>query len=685
MSYSLIRSAAFALMRVRPIMVRDDPRLAGGILTVDAFDTLITRAVLHPTDVFTLCGIALRERRIIAMPPDTWRDLRHRTEADIAILHHPREVQLGEIYSELVLRGALTVDNHVVARDVERDIEASVSRPIAAMIALVHGFARKGGIVKVLSDTPLPSGEVWDLLRRAGLELPREAVISSSDIGKTKRSGAMFAAVKDSLAGNAEAPVHVGDRFGADVRQAYLAGLRPAPYLASRPSRYETLLRDALREPNCLGSVIAGSARATRLAGCQANHHKQTIWDTSANVTGPLLFAFVVWILREARKRGLRTIYFFSRDGEILLQIARELQPVLAEPIECRYLRVSRQSLHLPGVTSIGEAEREWIVDNSTSHDLNALLARLDISRDEFLRRLPGSSPLRRGDPRRLMTPGDAAAMSAALDLGPVRELILARATQRRTACLAYMEQQGLLLPGPIAVVDIGWRGRLQRSLCRIIETLEPDFADRLHGFYIDLGASPEKAGSLATFSALCRPNDFSWAARGPLFEAFCAARDGTVKGYRLTEDGTARAILASDTNPEAQAWGVAVQQEAITAFAREAVHGMRLARLDPLEHVEPMARAVRKAVRLFVSRPSRAEGEAYGRFGHASDEQHEMAEEMAGVIDFRPRALLQRLGPKYRWRRISHWPEGSVVRSVPSWLTEVALRALRALPGRRA
>ena len=218
MSDSLIRSAAFALMRVRPIRVRGDPRLAGGILTVDAFDTLITRAVLHPTDVFTLCGIELREKHIITMQPDAWRDLRHRTEADIAILHHPREVQLEEVYNELVHREALTFDNREVARNVERDIEASLSRPIAAMIALVGAFARKGGIVKVLSDTPLPSGEVWDLLRRAGLKLPREAVISSSDNGKTKRSGALFAAVKASLAGSAETPMHVGDSFGADVR-----------------------------------------------------------------------------------------------------------------------------------------------------------------------------------------------------------------------------------------------------------------------------------------------------------------------------------------------------------------------------------------------------------------------------------------------------------------------------------
>lgn len=685
MNRTALHPAIFWLMGIRPIDIRNDRRLASkSAVTIDAFDTLITRSIFRPIDAFTVCGIALRERSMIDIEPPAWRDLRHHVESELARRHYPREVRLEEIYDELMRIGAIMARDRNAACDMERAVERSLSRPIAATIRAINARASRSGIAIVLSDTYFSSENVSELLQRAGLNLPRSAVLTSSDTGNTKRSGALFRAVRSRFAGDAETPVHVGDNFGADVRQAHRAGLHAAPYLAGAPSRFEKRLFRSLGTADLLGAVIAGSARATRLGRCLASAHEQAIWDLSADVTGPLLVAFVAWTLREAISRGLRTLYFFSRDGEILLRIAQELQPTLPTPIECRYLYVSRQSLHLPGVCELGAPEREWVLDNAAHNSLVYLLARLDIEIDEFLPVLPAPSPLRLVDPHRRMTPEDVAAMTDALDCPAVQALILERAARRREICLDYMKGEGLLAQGQIGIVDIGWKGRLQRSLCRAVATLEPDFANRLHGFYIDLDKRPTDAGTLATFSALCPTERFSWATRGPLFEILCAAHHGTVKRYRRAADGTVVPVLASESNPEAETWGLTIQQDAVVAFARETVHGLGLARLDPLSHVEPMARAALEVVRMFVSRPSRAEAEAFGQFAHSSDEQHAAAEQMAGRVDFRPRALLKRLGPEYRWRRISHWPEGSVARSVPVWLRSLALSLLHAVPGRR-
>ena len=84
------------------------------------------------------------------------------------------------------------------------------------------------------------------------------------------------------------------------------------------------------------------------------------------------------------------------------------------------------------------------------------------------------------------------------------------------------------------------------------------------------------------------------------------------------------------------------------------------------------------------MTTPRRPEADAFGSFEHAYDEQHERLEEIAGRIDFRPHALLKRLGPSYRLRRISYWPEASITRSVPGWLRGTALALLHAIPGRR-
>lgn len=679
------RSILLKLSGVRPFDARADRRLASTrLLSVDAFDTLITRVVMHPTDVFAICGIILRRREIIDIEPSAWRDRRHEAESEIARESYPREVRLDEIYDRLQQAGLLSAGHKNIAREIECDVERCLSRPIAEMIDMVNGFLADGGSATILSDTSLPESQLADLLKAAGLALGRNAIHASSRSGATKRSGAMFRSILSRAEHRAGSILHVGDNHHSDYRQARRARLAAAPYLASRPTRFERRLHDSLPMPELLGSIIAGSARATRLGRFLPDPHRQAIWDLSSNVTGPLLFSFVAWTLREAKRRGIRTLYFFSRDGEILLRIAHELQQDRVAPIECRYLHVSRQSLHLPGVTELGDPEREWILDNAGRNNLSYLLRRLDIAVDEFIGLLPAQSDLRRLDPEAPMTQAGIRAVSGCLDLAAVRTLILDRAARRRVLCLDYMKDQHLLAPGQIGVVDIGWRGRLQRSLCRAISTVEPAFPERLHGFYIDLDRPPTDAGSFSAFSTLCGTG-FSWASRGSLFEIFCAAQHGTVRRYERGQDGVVAPLLASDTNPEAATWGLAIQQEAIVAFCRNARLGLELAQIDMREHVPELAKAAVEVVRLFVSRPAASEAAAFGSFTHFSDEQHDLVEQMAGPIDFRPHALLKRLGPAYREQRISYWPEGSLARSVPEWLRGVALSMLRAMPGRHA
>ena len=563
-------------------------------------------------------------------------------------------------------------------------MERLLSRPIAVTVAAVNAFLARDGTVLVLSDTPLPRDDVWCLLDQAGLPLRKDVVRTSSLCGKTKRSGGLFHKTVAELGGRAGAVLHVGDNVGSDVLRARQAGLRAAPYLAGRPTRFEAKLWKCLQEPDLLGSIVAGSARAVRLGRYLASPHQQAIWDLSAGMTGPLLFSFVAWILGEAVRRGQRTLYFFSRDGEILLQIARELQERHAYPVECRYLYVSRRSLHLPAVTEIGDAERAWIFDGATLNNLEHFLTRLDITVAELHHRLPANSPIRHLTADATLTPADVQALGECLALTAVQELILERAARRRNTCLAYLTAEGMLAPGPIGLVDIGWKGRLQRSLCRILTTQAAEFADRVHGFYIDLDSRPADAGTFSMFSELCPTKAFSWARRGSLFEIICAAHHGTVTGYARAADGTVGPTFASDFNRDAAAWGLTVQQQAVVAFTREVLHGLHLARLDPIDHVMPLARAALEVACIFVTRPTRAEAEAFGRFMHSSDERHEHREPIAAPIDFRFSTIRERLGPKYRFRRISSWPEASVVRSVPRWMRGPMLSVLGAVPGRR-
>ena len=132
--------------------------------------------------------------------------------------------------------------------------------------------------------------------------------------------------------------------------------------------------------------------------------------------------------------------------------------------------------------------------------------------------------------------------------------------------------------------------GRLQRSLCRIVSTSRNNSNIVCVAF---MSISPESGSSIQANGYLQQSlskQPIQLGLRGPLFEVFCAAGHGTARQYGLDADGNVSPTLDGDRNPAAEGWGLAVQQDAVVAFAKEAVHGFRLARINPLEHIEPLA-----------------------------------------------------------------------------------------------
>jgi hypothetical protein len=387
--------------------------------------------------------------------------------------------------------------------------------------------------------------------------------------------------------------------------------------------------------------------------------------------------------LRETVRRGIGKLFFFARDGEILMKIVAELQPVVAPAVECRYLYVSRKSLHFPAVTEFGEPQREWMFDKAVGASLKTFLARLDIGVDEYRDLLPVGNALAKIDATAILTASLVNEIERSLDIESVGRLVLERAAVRRQECLAYLTQEGLLEPGPIGVVDIGWRGRLQRSICTIVSTQDEQYSNRLHGFYFDLDYTPASSGTFSRFIELYNGNNFHWAARASLFEVLCSAHHGTTTGYETDANGTVRPTLASVRNEEAGVWGVDLQQDAVVEFTKNVLTVFSIAEIEPLEFVQALAQASLTIAKMVILRPTRAEADALGSFGHASDEQHNAFEPIAGTIEFGPQALMKRFGPSYRGRRISYWPEASVVRSTPRSMNNLALSVLRALPGR--
>lgn len=629
------------------------------VYSYDVFDTAITRLWFHPTDLFIAVGRLLRREGLYVGDAHEWADRRRAAEKQARSSSHVEEVGLHDIYRELRATFGWSMGEADRARDLELDEERRAIRPIDVTRQALTRHRRLRRPFLFISDTYFDTEFVAELLGRSGFgnDVP---IFGSAEHGVTKRTGRLYELVlaKNRLA--AQWLRHTGDNDLSDVISASKRGIAASLFETQQPTRYEQALYDLPGGyDRLLKSAIAGSSRAARLQRHIPDPHGSTVFDTAANVAGPVLAAYVIWVLRQAQRNGIRRLYFLARDGQILVRIARPLAAWLHIDVECRYLYASRQSLFLPSLTAIDDQAREWFGDGIDGMSLRQVLARVDIALDQVAALLPSLGVAPDAVDATLAT-GDRARVIALLDHPDMQSLVLQNAAQARRHLLQYLRQEGFCDGTPSAIVDIGWKGRLQSCLSRVLAT-DSDFASALpmSGFYYGLARRPgPEAGKLLAFSQV------GSSMNGPLLEIFCAADHGSVRRFTSNLAGESSPVLIEERDQQALAWGLMQQQQAIALFVDELTTCLDPLDFSPDELEACLTAGAAKVFALLTGRPNLQEATTFGGFLHANDQTHSDSRELAPA--FSPADLvrwLTGLGPRSVTK--SFWAEASIVRAL--------------------
>lgn len=633
------------------------PASAGRLHAFDVFDTLITRCVWRPEDLFLLLGLRLAEAGLIPAEAKAFAQARAAAEAALRARPGVEEVTLDAIHRALAPAFGWTEAAAEMAAAIEVATEQATIRPIVANATRLAQLQQAGAAVALLSDTYLGRAQLLGLLREGGISVPPERVFASAEHDATKRSGRLFSLAGAALGIPLQHIAHRGDHPVADLAVPRRLGLAAERCEAAQPNRHEATLHAAgAAHAPLLRSLLAGSARTARLSADPASAHERTLWQVGAGVAGPLLAGFVLWTLQEAQARGARRVHFVARDGQILLRIAEILRPCLGLDIACRYLLGSRQAWHLPTLQRLDDASLAWLTRDAARESVVSVLARAELDPRTI------AAPLARHglmDAALHARPAPPARLAALLADPEVASLVLRAAARRRAAALGYLAQEGLLGADDVLMVDLGWHGRLQHSLHNLLDLGRPGAQPRLAGLYLALrsrpdGFAPEAMGSFLTAPAALH------GLNPVLLELFCAADHGTVRGYVQQADGRFGAELAAARDDRVLAWGLDALQGGVLAFARELARAMALAG-DAAAWTALLRDAGLAAFQGFRRDPDPAEAEAFGSFPHADGQAHAEWGECAPRIG----ALMRlRLGlglgdPGYA----GHWPEASLRR----------------------
>lgn len=450
-------------------------------------------------------------------------------------------------------------------------------------------------------------------------------------------------------------------------------------YQRNELTRYEALYHVRAAAPVHLREAVTEAARNARLSRRYEESGAQLIHEIAASVAAPMLTGFVSWLLFETQRRGIDRIYFMARDGQILREIAERLSLWCNLRIECRYLYASRQALFLPSFFEAADVARYWTTEALSGRTLRMLLARVEFDVQSNIALLAENGfPAETWD-----TPvgeRDLAKLNTLFANPALVDIVLARAAEKRSALVDYLRQEGLTGDRRCGIVDLGWHGRLQRSLDRVVVAMSGVKHIPLVGFYF--GLAPQTAAvSDMTMRTYCEPPHPD----AELLEIFSAANHGTVRGYEREAGGRVVPVLA-ESEGAANAQRILVQHDAITNFVGNLTDMLKPADAPPATLAEFLRSTSRRALDLFAHFPSRAEATTYGSFAHDEDQSHsnpvDLAPELGRMALFQ--AVLRRLLGvsrieifetinRSKFRKV-FWIEGSIVRSSRSGLERNAL-----------
>lgn len=636
----------------------------------DIFDTLLTRAVAKPEHVFLLLGRRLCASGALACTPEMFARQRLYAEerANLCKGGHPT---LKLIYEELVRSFGLPPYTLEYLMGEELKLETELSRRVPGAEELLATARKRSPSLAFITDTNLPSYFLRDLLGIHGFWASGDRIFASCECGVDKGRGMMFPHVARELGFRPWHFVLHGNDEVADVRNGRLSGWRVRHTHDTKLNRYEETLASESFATGGLSSLMASASRLARLSANNSSKRERTLSEVTAGVMAPTLTAWVSWIMRRAAQSGCKKVYFISRDGQVLVDVAQRLEAVLRTGLELRYLYGSRQAVQFAG--SPHDAIRDLMrLGTCRLSDLRELL---NVTAEELHPALPAKS---RDYSRwnRNLTSAEREELKSALAEEPLRTLVEKSSLETRNLLLAYLRQEGWGDQEPFALVDVGWRGSMAGALSKTLEN-EPIRNPDLYLFFGLADDAHRVAGPVARdrmeawfFDDASKHGYLPYlASTTSLIEMFCAADHGSVVGYRQ-EGSEIKPILRTADSPM-KAWGLPRVHQITAAYADALAQTLKAELCDPHADVR---HGLREVLRLFWLEPSLEEAKWWGTFPVEVNLNNSHVRPLAAPMKVREIAQSVILG-QLALRPQHSWPRGTALAS--SWPLRAAFRCL--------
>lgn len=535
----------FVLDQYAPGAVPERVRMAcqgAPLVSFDLFDTLLWRPFARPEAVFWMLG----EQVESAFGITDFARKRHEAEATARQTLGPgRDIGIAQIYRCFTERFGVAPELASRLMALEVATEQSLLRPNPVIAPVVHELRATVGRMLLVSDMYLGESYLRPVLQRLDLDCFDRWYVSA-DTGRRKDRGDVWDHLLGQEGIEPGSLLHVGDNEQSDVQVLVDRGfphpvhlMRPAALLGVLPGG-QALIRSFRRRPSWRNELVLGLvANRVSLALGRGGDPRRPFADPHVfgyGILGPIVFVFMAWLIRRARRDRVTSLGFLSREGWLLEQVYRRMRghaafAGLTDALPPgRYLYCSRSVFGLAAVRR--EADLDIFLsshyDGSLSQFLSARLGLTDLG--PIVAEL-GESVLEQ--PFRL--PEDRYVLAS--HLRRCLPALLAESERLRALVQAYWASCLGADDGHPAIVDLGYSGTIQLGLMQVI-------GQAVQGYYFVTNASAgrilERGGDCAScfghLLPLERMNDEPIHRYSLLLESVLTSPEGQLAGFTLVD-----------------------------------------------------------------------------------------------------------------------------------------------------
>lgn len=455
------------------------------IVSFDIFDTLLSRKIGAPVDVFELVRSKLLMDDIVLKCHDTMMNyphLRRLSESEARKVsqkefENESEVTLDEIYS--IFKKKTNIDDEMISllKNTELEVESFVL--YAPNIAReIFKLIRKNQIkIIAISDMYLPKQYLHKLLISNGYDISLDEIFVSGEERYSKHTGNLYKKVNKNLNISFEKWLHIGDNLHADIKNASSHGIQT---FHANWSSVENIHIPSSAQINdySISSII------DFLDTKQANEFfPLDEWSKIGYKTfGPLIFGYMVWLLSQLKSNKIDKALFMARDAYMILKLYKEYFQQYNSSISFEYIYASRASLYPISITDWPMHKIWHFFGGKSKRTVRQVFSMLGLDVDLHISDIYQVGFL---SPDDIITDEQGHKMHTLINR--LYFQIMQKSKENRETFSQYFIDI-IQDSKNIALIDIGWSGNIQAAFSRAICDKWSDI--NLSGFYLGLFSS---------------------------------------------------------------------------------------------------------------------------------------------------------------------------------------------------